>query len=62
MPSRIVDVIVDGQVILSEEVSWVRLPWTKPMTDDACIAEALDQLWYDHFEPPADATYRVRAP
>jgi hypothetical protein len=62
MPSRIVDVIVDGEVILSEEVSWFRLPWMKPMTDEACIAEALDQLWYDRFEPPSNTTYRVRDP
>jgi hypothetical protein len=62
MPVRVVDVIVDDRVIRSEEVSWFALPWVRPLSDDACIAEAVDQLWYDRFEAPANATFRVRDP
>jgi len=59
---RIVDVLVDGAVVRSEEVSYFRLPWARPMSDQECIANALDELWYARFEPPPGATYRVRDP
>ena len=62
MPIRIVDMIVDGRVIRSEEVSWLGLPGARPMTDAECIAEAIDGLWYDRFTPPPGATFRVREP
>lgn len=60
MPSRIVDVVVDGRIIRSEQVSWFGLPWAKPLSDEACIASALEELWHDRFEPPPNATFRVR--
>jgi hypothetical protein len=59
---RVVDVIVDGAVVQSEEVVYFRLPWTRPMSDQDCISNALDDLWHGRFEPPAGATYRVREP
>lgn len=62
MQSRVVDVVVDGQVIRSEEVFWTGLPGAEPMSDEACIASALEELWYGRFEPPPNATFRVRDP
>lgn len=57
---RVVDVLVDDEVVCSEEVVYFRLPWSRPMSDADCIAAALDDLWYGGFDPPAGATYRVR--
>jgi hypothetical protein len=62
MVRRIVDVVVNDAVVRSEEVAYFRLPWTRPMSDQDCIANALDELWYDRFEPPPGARYRVREP
>jgi len=62
MPVRLVDVIVDGRIVRSEEVSYLRLPWSRCMSDADCIAEALNGLWHDRFEAPANATFRVRDP
>ena len=60
MPKRIVDVIVEGHILRSEEVSWFGLPWARPLSDDACIASALEELFFQRFEVPANATFRVR--
>lgn len=32
------------------------------MSHKDCIAEALDALWHERFEPPENATFRVRDP
>lgn len=60
MVRRIVDVLVDDAVVRSEEVVYFRLPLARPMSDEDCIANALDELRHGGFEPPPGATYRVR--
>ena len=59
---RTIDVLVDDHPVRSVEVTLVRLPSAQPLTDAEWISEAVEALWFESFEIPANAAFQVRQP